>query len=70
MTFVGNGWGLLVLLKDLSGFRGSQTFLTEGNQDWSTVRTEEYTYDSSLDYLTGVDYNGGLANEARTWTYL
>jgi len=52
-----------------TGLRTGQTFHTVSNGSWSSVRTEEYTYDSQLDFLTGVDYNDGLANEVRTWGY-
>lgn len=37
--------------------------------DWVLQRTENYSYDADLDYLTSADYNDGLANENPSWSY-
>ncbi|MBX7134864.1 MAG: hypothetical protein K1X67_19525 [Fimbriimonadaceae bacterium] len=54
---------------DYKGLRESATFTSGDGSGWGTSRTENYTYEADLDYLTGVDYNDGLANEVQTWTY-
>lgn len=41
----------------------------DSDGDFDLIRTETYDYDDDLDYLTEVDYNDGLPNEAQTWTY-
>lgn len=41
----------------------------DSDGDFDLIRTETYDYDAQLDYLTEVDYNDGLPNEAQTWTY-
>ncbi|MBX7135764.1 MAG: hypothetical protein K1X67_24110 [Fimbriimonadaceae bacterium] len=55
---------------DYKGLRDSATFASgAGGESWGTGRTENYTYDADLDYLTEVDYNDGLSNEVQSWTY-
>jgi RHS repeat-associated protein len=51
------------------GLKESTTFWEEASGAWSADRTEYYSYDSSTDWLTGVDYNDGLSNEVTTWGY-
>ncbi|MBX7134468.1 MAG: RHS repeat-associated core domain-containing protein [Fimbriimonadaceae bacterium] len=55
---------------DYKGLRDSATFASgAGGESWGTGRTENYTYDADLDFLTEVDYNDGLSNEVQSWTY-
>ena len=51
------------------GLRESQSFWTNNGSNWAgtAYRTENYTYDPDLDYLTDVNYGDGSGT--RTWTY-
>jgi RHS repeat-associated protein len=41
----------------------------QGSSAWTLNHTETYSYDPSLDYLTGAAYGDGLANANPTWSY-
>jgi YD repeat-containing protein len=40
-----------------------------GGSTWTTQRTETYSYDADLDYLTQANYGDGLSNAVQSWTY-
>ncbi|MCB8932317.1 MAG: RHS repeat-associated core domain-containing protein [Fimbriimonadaceae bacterium] len=56
-------------LYDERGLRSSQQFLSgvPGGPEWSTLRTETYTYEPQRGYLTSVNYGDG--SPVSTWTY-
>ncbi|MFN8139631.1 MAG: RHS repeat-associated core domain-containing protein [Fimbriimonadales bacterium] len=55
---------------DDGGLRTQVDIMGPGSSNsWTLERSELYGYDSSLDYLTSVDYNDGLSNEYTIWGY-
>jgi RHS repeat-associated protein len=45
------------------------TRMTAGQPNWTLSQTDTYSYDPSLDYLTGATYGDGLANASPAWSY-
>ena len=46
-----------------------ETPSSPGSSTFQISQTDSYSYDSSLDYLTGASYGDGLANANPTWSY-
>ncbi len=54
------------------GLKTASSFYSKNSSNpalFALDRTETYSYDASLDYLTGASYGDGLANASPTWAY-
>ena|GEM_PF-4725070 len=47
----------------------SSAYYTGSGSNWTLNRTETYSYDPNLDYLTGANYDDGLPNATPSWSY-
>ena len=52
-----------------NGVKVSTSFFDGVGTSFVLQRTENYGYDPTTGWLTGVDYNDGLPNEVTTWAY-
>jgi hypothetical protein len=68
-TATGYQSGTTISSSSNRGLKTQSQFLYGSGGSWQIDHTEGYSYDPSLDYLTGANYGDGQPNATPSWTY-